>query len=160
MIRPATPLDAEAITSIYNPYVTGTTISFETAAVPVEVMATRIQGVLQTHPWLVMEQGPDIVGYAYATRWKPRDAYQCSVETAVYVAAGQVRRGIGASLYQALIPELRDRGFHTALAGIALPNEASVGLHERLGFRKVAHLPQVGRKFGQWLDVGYWALLL
>jgi len=160
MIRLATPTDAQAIVRIYNPYVTGTSISFETAPVPEEVMAARIREGLEHYPWYVREEGGVVLGYAYGGRWKPRDAYRFAVETTVYVAPGEARKGIGASLYQVLLPGLRERGFHNAWASIALPNEASVALHERFGFRKVGHLPEVGWKFGRWVDVGYWALAL
>ena len=160
MIRSATPSDAEAIVAIYNPFVTGTIITFETVPVPAEVMAERIRSVTAAYPWLVREEGGEILGYAYASRWKDREAYRFAVETTVYVAPEHARKGVGASLYQALIPELRRRGFHSALGGIALPNDASVALHERCGFRPAGQLPQVGWKLGRWVDVGYWALVL
>jgi phosphinothricin acetyltransferase len=143
---------------IYNPYVAETVISFETAPVAPEVMAERIREALRNYPWYVREEGGEILGYAYASPWKPREAYRFAVEATVYVAPGEVRRGVGAGLYQALLPELKRRGFHLALASIALPNEASVALHERFGFRKVGQLPEVGWKLGRWVDVGYWVL--
>ena len=160
MIRPAQPSDAEAIVAIYNPYVSGTVITFETEPVPAEVMAERIRTVLASYPWIVLEEGGVILGYAYAGRFHPRSAYQGSVETTVYVAGSAGREGLGSRLYQALLSELRSRGFHTALALIALPNPASVALHERFGFRQVGQLPEVGWKFGAWVDVGYWSLML
>jgi L-amino acid N-acyltransferase YncA len=160
MIRPATPADAAAVCRIYNPYVAGTIVTFETSPVAVGAMAGRIRKVTADHPWLAWEEAGTVLGYAYASRWKDREAYRFAVETTVYVAAEAVGRGIGTRLYQALVPDLRDRGFHTALAGIALPNPASVALHERLGFRQVAALPQVGWKLERWVDVGYWALVL
>jgi len=160
MIRSATPSDAPAITAIYNPYVIETAISFEMEPVTPEDMAARIRKILQGYPWIVLEQDSAILGYAYAGQFKERSAYQASVETTVYVAAGHHKQGIGRTLYQELLQELRARGFHTALGIIALPNEGSVALHESQGFSKVAHLPEVGWKFGQWVDVGYWSLLL
>jgi L-amino acid N-acyltransferase YncA len=160
MIRPATPADAAAVCRIYNPYVAGTIVTFETAPVDAGTMAARIRKVTAGHPWLAWEEDGELLGYAYGSRWKEREAYRFAVETTVYVAAQAVGRGIGAALYQALLPDLRDRGFHTALAGIALPNPASVALHEKLGFRRVAVLPQVGWKLERWVDVGYWALVL
>ena len=123
-------------------------------------MARRIGSVLESHPWYVREDGGELLGYAYASAWKAREAYRFAVETTVYVAPEQTRKGVGTSLYQVLLPELRRRGCHTALGGIALPNPASVALHERCGFRQVALLPQVGWKLGRWVDVGYWALIL
>jgi phosphinothricin acetyltransferase len=160
VIRPATPADAPAICRIYNPYVTGTVVTFETAPVAPETMAARIRKVTAGHPWLAWEEDGDLLGYAYASPWKEREAYRFSVETTVYVAGDARGRGIGTGLYRALLPALRDRGFHTALAGIALPNPASVALHEKLGFAQAARLPQVGRKLDRWVDVGYWALVL
>ena len=101
-----------------------------------------------------------LAGYAYATKWRVRHAYRYSVETSVYVGAGHGRKGYGSALYGELLRRLRTSGCHLAIAGIAQPNEASVALHERMGFRKVAHFGEVGFKFGRWLDVGYWELRL
>lgn len=160
MIRPATPADAADLCRIYNPYVAGTIVTFETAPVAVAAMAARIRKVTAGHLWLVWEEAGTVLGYAYASRWKDREAYRFAVETTVYVAAEAAGRGVGTGLYRALLPELGALGFHTALAGIALPNPASVALHEKLGFRQVAALPQVGWKLERWVDVGYWALML
>jgi L-amino acid N-acyltransferase YncA len=160
MIRSATPADAAALTAIYNPYIAATTISFEETAVSVEEMAHRIETITAKLPWYVYEIDGQVIGYAYATSWRARPAYQRSVETSVYVSQQHPRKGIGKQLYRALLEDLRGRNFHVAIGGIAMPNAASIALHESLGYRKVAHFPQVGRKFDQWLDVGYWQLLL
>ncbi len=160
MIRAATPADAAAIAAIYNHYIATTTISFEEQAVTAAEMAQRIREVSATLPWLVHEEGGAIAGYAYATRWRVRSAYRFAAETSVYVAHGRGGQGIGSALYTALLAELRVRGMHMAIGGIAQPNPASVALHERLGFVKVAHFSEVGRKFGRWIDVGYWELKL
>jgi L-amino acid N-acyltransferase YncA len=101
-----------------------------------------------------------VVGWAYATAWKSRSAYRFSVETTVYVAASHQRRGVGGALYRKLIEDLRARKLHSVVGGIALPNEGSVALHEKLGFRKIAHFAEVGRKLDRWIDVGYWQLIL
>lgn len=101
-----------------------------------------------------------MAGYAYAAPWHERSAYRYSVETTVYVDPGQLRRGVGSRLYQSLLDELRRRDLRSALAVIALPNAASVALHERLGFARVGHLEAVGYKFERWVDVGFWQLLL
>ncbi len=106
------------------------------------------------------DDGGAVVGWAYATAWKARSAYRFSVETTVYVAASHQGRGIGAALYGALLGDLRGRELHSAVGGIALPNPASVALHEKLGFKKIAHFAEVGRKFDRWVDVGYWQLIL
>src|SRR5690606_39143142 len=99
-------------------------------------------------------------GYAYAARWKGRCAYRYSVESTIYLDLGARRGGIGTVLYAALLERLRSRGYHAVIGGIALPNDASVRLHEQLGFRKVAHFPEVGFKLGRWVDVGYWQIIL
>ena len=160
MIRLASASDAAAIAAIYNHYVATTTISFEEQEVAVAEMAQRIAEVGARLPWLVFEQDGAVLGYAYATPWRVRSAYRFSVESTVYVAPGQGGKGIGASLYGSLIGALRERGLQVMIGGIAQPNPASVALHERLGFEKVAHFRRVGRKFGQWIDVGYWELQL
>jgi L-amino acid N-acyltransferase YncA len=159
-IRSATRNDAAAICDIYNHYVLNTVISFETEAVSVDEMAARIEETLTQFPWLVYEVEGRIIGYAYASKWRLRRAYQHSVEGSVYLVQDYAGRGVGTLLYQTLINELTKQNVHAVLGGIALPNPGSVALHEKLGFVKVAHLPQIGRKFYQWLDVGYWQLIL
>jgi L-amino acid N-acyltransferase YncA len=165
MIRTATTADAAAICAIYNHYVLETTITFEEAAVtPVEmearIQAALVEETLQPLPWLVWEDSAAIQGFAYASKWKGRCAYRHSAEVTVYLDPTSTGRGLGSRLYEALLMELRQRSFHAVIGGIALPNPASIALHEQLGFRKVAHFEQVGRKFGRWIDVGYWQLLL
>ena len=161
MIRPVQLSDADQIAEIYNYYVSETVITFEEDLVSVEEFQTRIQKVLDVGmPWLVAEVDGQIRGYAYAGKWRERVAYQFSVESAVYVSHSQHGQGIGSSLYSALLDELEKLGMHCVLGGIALPNPDSVRLHERLGFKKVAHHSEVGRKFDQWIDVGFWQLQL
>ncbi|MFZ6759513.1 arsinothricin resistance N-acetyltransferase ArsN1 family B [Undibacterium sp. Ji50W] len=160
MIRKATPADAAAIIAIYNHYIATTTISFEEKPVSEEEMAQRIKDVTANMPWYVEEEDDEVVGYAYATPWRVRSAYRFSVESTVYVSPEHARKRIGARLYQVLIDDLRSRGIHVVLGGIAQPNTASVALHEQFGFEKVAHFKDVGRKFEQWVDVGYWELRL
>jgi len=160
MIRPASTADASAICSIYNYYVKTSAITFEDVPVCADEMARRISDVISHLPWLVFEQDGNVLGYAYATKWRGRVAYRSTVESCVYVAHAHSRSGIGSKLYQALIPELRKRGVHAVIAGIALPNPASIAIHEQCGFEKIAHFREVGRKFDQWIDVGNWELLL
>jgi L-amino acid N-acyltransferase YncA len=156
-VRAATADDAEAVARIYGYYVLHTTISFEAQPVSPSEMAERITEVLSgSLPWVVAERAGQVVGYAYACKWKGRCAYRYSVETSVYLDPEFTGRGIGTQLYRELLAMLRDRSIHVAIGGIALPNAASVALHERLGFSKVAHFKQVGYKFEQWIDVGYW----
>lgn len=158
MIRLATIADASAIVAIYNHYVASTTITFEEDAVTQGQMASRIESVSAQLPWYVYERDGKVIGYAYATPWRARSAYRFSVESTVYIASGHARQGIGKQLYTVLIDALRSREIQVVLGGIAQPNQASVALHESLGFEKVAHFKRVGRKFEQWIDVGYWEL--
>lgn len=160
MIRPAQLEDAMQIAAIYNPYITETVITFEEQEITGDTMAERMRAVLPSLPWLVWEEQDQIVGYAYAALWKQRSAYRHSVESTIYLLPAAVRRGIGTQLYAALLEELRGRNVHAVVGGIALPNVASTTLHEKLGFNKIAHFHEVGRKFNRWVDVGYWELLL
>lgn len=160
-VRPATASDAAAILAIYNHYILNSVATFEETPLDDGAMLGRMQAVWDLGlPWLVATLNDEIVGYAYAARWKERQAYRFSVETTVYLAPDWTGHGAGSVLYRALIPLLRDRNIHVALGGIALPNDASVRLHERMGFEKVAQLKEVGFKFGKWIDVGYWELVL
>jgi len=160
-IRPATAGDAGAIAAIYNPYISDSTITFETDPVTAAEMEARISETLSANlPWLVAVDGDLVVGYAYASKWKGRCAYRYAVESTVYLDVAQKGQGIGKVLYGALIDELRARSLHTAIGGIAMPNPASVALHERLGFENVARFRQVGFKQDRWIDVEYWQLLL
>jgi phosphinothricin acetyltransferase len=160
MIRACRANDAATIADIYNHYVRETVVTFEETPVAAAEMAQRIADVGARYPWLVWDDGGAVVGWAYATPWKTRSAYRFSVETTLYVAASHHGRGIGGALYRALIDDLRARNVHTAVGGIALPNPASVALHEKLGFSKIAHFAEVGRKLDRWVDVGYWQLIL
>jgi phosphinothricin acetyltransferase len=161
IIRPALPSDAVAIATIYNHFVINTMITFEEDAVSASEIQRRIQAVVDNGLcWYVAELADSIVGYAYAAPWRVRSAYRYSVETTVYVAADYPARGIGSQLYQTMIDHLRDCGIHAVIGGITHPNPASVALHEKCGFKKVAHFEQVGYKFNQWIDVGYWELVL
>jgi L-amino acid N-acyltransferase YncA len=157
MIRPATASDAGVIVGIYNHYITNTSITFEEQPVTAEQMAERIAAVNSSSlPWLVAEESGQIVGYAYATKWKERSAYRFSVEATVYLQNGIVRQGLGSKLYDALFASLAELDVRVVIGGIALPNPNSIALHEKFGLKKVAHFEQVGFKFGKWVDVGYW----
>jgi L-amino acid N-acyltransferase YncA len=160
MLRLCTPPDAAQICEIYNHYVRETVVTFEESPVSEAHMAQRITDVTSRLPWLVWETDGAIIGYAYAAPWKAREAYRHSVESSVYLTPQATGRGLGSQLYAALIADLRHRGLHCVIGGAALPNPASVSLHEKLGFRKVAEFPQVGFKFGRWVNVAYWELLL
>jgi L-amino acid N-acyltransferase YncA len=157
-IRAARLRDAAAIAAIYNHYVETTIVTFEEKPVSVREMKARIKLVTANYPWLVAELLGNVVGYAYANKWKERAAYRHSTETTVYLDGSATGRGIGRALYTKLIGDLRALGCHAIIGGVALPNAASVGLHEAMGFKKVAHFHEVGRKFDRWIDVGYWQL--
>lgn len=160
-IRDASMADAESVAAIYNHFVLTTSISFEEAAVAPAEMAQRIADVQAAAlPWLIAEQDGVVAGYAYATKWRARHAYRFSVESTVYLAPALGGKGLGTALYGALIERLRAAGFHMVIGGIALPNPASIALHEKLGFEKVAQFSEVGFKFDRWTDVGYWELKL
>lgn len=160
MIRPVLPTDAPALADIYNPYIRDTIITFEEEPVSVAEMGARIAKVTATYPWLVWEEDGAVLGYAYASTWRARHAYRFAVETTIYLAGGHHGKGRGAALYRALLAELKQRGFHSALGCLGLPNEPSVRLHEKLGFRKVGHMTEAGWKFGAWVDVGFWEVML
>ncbi|EXS70606.1 acetyltransferase [Sphingobium sp. Ant17] len=160
LIRSAMTGDACAIQAIYAPVVEHTAISFEEAPPSVVEMAARIEATLQDYPYLVAEQGGEVVGYAYASQHRTRAAYRTSVDVTVYIADGVRRTGVGRALYGHLLPDLAGRGFHAAFAGIALPNKGSIALHESMGFTPLGIYRDVGRKFGKWHDVGWWQRLL
>lgn len=160
MIRQARAEDSAAIADIYNWYIEHTTITFEELPLTAAEIATRMKPVAEQCPWLVLEEDGRVQGYAYAGLWKARAAYRHTRETTIYLAHGCTGNGYGLALYQALIDELRRMSIHVLIGGIALPNAASVALHERLGFRPVGLLAEVGHKFGHYIDVGYWQLTL
>lgn len=159
-IRLATIEDAPAIHAIYAPIVANSVISFEEEPPTVDEMAARIVATLAGHPYLVATRDRRIVGYAYAGTHSSRSAYRFSADVTIYVSQDSHRTGIGRSLYTALLADLAQRGFHAAFAGIALPNAASVGLHEAMGFEALGVYREVGFKFGRWHDVGWWQRLL
>jgi phosphinothricin acetyltransferase len=157
-VRTATEADAKAIASIYAPYVLETAISFEETPPSPNEVAERIAATLKTHPFLVYDDGEGVVGYAYAGPHAGRAAYRWSCNVTVYVASGHARRGIGRALYAELLGILKAQGFHSVFAGVALPNTASVGLHEAMGFIHLGTYRDVGFKNGRWHDVGWWRL--
>lgn len=157
-VRPAE--DAGAICRIYNHYITDTVVTFENDPLERETMQLRIERINARFPYLVYEQDGRVLGYCYAATWRSRAAYDHTVETTIYLDPDWTGRGIGYELYQELVARLRSSDFHVAVASITLPNTRSVALHEKFGFRKVAHFTEVGNKFGKWLDVGFWELSL
>jgi L-amino acid N-acyltransferase YncA len=160
MIRPATVADAEAILAIYAPYIRDTSITFETEVPSAEDFAKRIEHYMENFPWLVYEVDGVIAGYAYASRYRDRIAYQWSVECSVYVHNTYFRKGIARKLYAALFRFLQKQEFRLVYAVINLPNDESVALHESMGFSWFATYEQVGYKLGRWKNVGWWKLQL
>ena len=157
-IRSATPADAAAIAAIYNWYVAHTVVTFEVDPVSADEMARRVESVLAAHDWLVLENGGDLLGYAYAGRFRERAAYSLATESTIYLRHGLEGNGLGRPLYAELVRRTFARGYRHLVGAIALPNEPSVRLHERLGFAKAGHLFRIGRKFDRWVDVGNWQL--
>ena len=160
MIRLATAADGEAVAAIYAPFVTSSATSFEATPPSGDDMAARIASTLAYAPYLVYESGGEVLGYAYASPHRERAAYRWSVDVSVYVHERAHRRGVGRALYTSLFALLRLQGYYAAHAGITLPNPASVGLHEALGFVPVGVYRSVGFKMGSWHDVGWWQLPL
>ena len=167
-LRPATPDDAAEIAAIYAPYVLAGTVSFEEEAPDAAGIAARMASSDGLYPWIVaaspgddgVDGGGAVLAYAYATRFRDRAAYRFAVETAIYVAAPAQGSGVGRLVYDALIDTLKAQGFAQAFGIIALPNDASIRLHEAVGFQRAGHFREVGYKHGQWLDVGYWQCAL
>ncbi|MBV1909779.1 MAG: GNAT family N-acetyltransferase [Kangiellaceae bacterium] len=161
MIRDVLPSDASAIVNIYNHYVLNSVVTFELDPITIKDMSQRIETVSSSElPWVVATENEQVVGYAYGTKWKERAAYRFSVETTVYLDPGSKKKGWGTKLYNKLFNKLEEMNVHLAIGGITLPNEASIALHEKLGMTQVAHFNQIGFKFDQWLDVGYWQKVL
>ena len=158
-VRDAMPdRDAAACLEIYAPFVRETAVSFEETVPTLEEFEGRIRSTTATHPWLVMEVEGKVVGYAYASKHRPRAAYRWTAEVTVYIDGQRHRSGIGRRLYVELLGRLRRQGFRLAVAGITLPNAASVGLHEAMGFEPVGVYERIGWKAGAWHDVGWWQL--
>ncbi len=159
-IRAANQADSSALADIYNPYVIETAITFEETVVDASEMATRVgDSDAAGLPFLLAAVGGAPAGFAYASKWKGRCAYRHTAETTVYVTRDRWRCGVGKALYTQLLERLQHAGIHAAIGGIALPNESSIALHEQFGFVKVAQFREIGFKFDQWIDVGYWQLL-
>ena len=161
MISDAAPADAAHVAAIYNHYIEHTVITFEVDTLGPDDMRARIAKVVGAgYPWLVWREEGEVRGYAYASQFRDRTAYQYSAEATVYLAPDVTRKGVGTALYRELITRLRAQGIHLVVGGIALPNDASVGLHESLGFRHVGTFSEIGHKFDRWIDVGFWELRL
>ncbi len=155
-IRVAQPSDAAEILRIYAPFCESTRVTFEVVPPSLEDMRERIVRISATYPWLVAEDGDRILGYVYATRLRERAAYQWVVEVAVYISPEHQRRGLARVLYTTLFSLLRIQGYFKAFASVSLPNDASQGFHQNLGFRPAGNFEGAGYKGGEWVDVGWW----
>jgi phosphinothricin acetyltransferase len=161
LIRDADPdRDAAACAAIYAPSVTEGVASLEERAPEPHEMADRIRITARTYPWLVAEIDGTVVGYAYGSRHHDRAAYRWTADVTVYISDAHHRRGVGRALYATLFPLLERQGIYELCAGVTLPNDASVGLHESLGFKPVGVYRDVAFKFGQWYSVGWWQMSL
>jgi L-amino acid N-acyltransferase YncA len=159
-IRTTTLEDAAQIAEIYNYYIETSHATFELEKIDSVEMKNRIDETFQkNYPFLACEENGEIIGYAYGRQYRPRRAYMHSIEVSIYIKNGADGKGVGTMLYQKMLPEILQKNFHAIIAGISLPNEASVRLHEKFGFEKVAHFREVGFKFNRWIDVAYWELL-
>jgi len=160
MIRPATVADAKQLAILYNYYIKNTLITFEEVEVTESEYAERIEKILAEYPFIVFEEKGEILGFAYAHKWRERSAYRFALESSVYVKQGFFGKRIGKLLYTELFSELKKQGCRQVIGVITLPNDTSVKMHEKFGFFKAAHFKSVGIKFDTWCDVGFWQLTL
>ena len=158
MIRNVQIEDAQELLDIYNYYVVNTVITFDLEALSLDAFKEKIITVSADYPFIVYEENSEILGYAYGSKFRPKPAYNNTVESTVYLKHGAQGKQIGSKLYNELLFLLKQKNVHVVLGVLTLPNEASVKLHEKFGFKEVAHLKEVGLKFGEWQDVGFWQL--
>ena len=158
MIRNVQIEDAQQLLDIYNYYVVNTVVTFDLEPLSLDVFKERITTVSSDYPFLVYEENSEILGYAYGSKFRPKPAYNNTVESTVYLKHGYQGKQIGSKLYEELLYLLKQKNTHVVLGVLTLPNQASVKLHEKFGFKEVAHLKEVGLKFGEWQDVGFWQL--
>jgi len=159
MIREFQLKDTQQLLDIYNYYVVNTVVTFDKEPLLFKTFSEKITRINATYPFLVFEENNEIIGFAYGSQFRAKPAYKQSVEVTVYVKNGEQGKQVGTKLYAKLLKILKQQNYHAVLGGITLPNSASVALHEKFNFNKVAHFKHVGKKFGTWLDVGFWQLL-
>jgi len=158
MIRNVQIKDTQHILDIYNYYVVNTVVTFDLEPVSLVSFQEKINTIIANYPFIVYEENNEILGYAYGSRFRPKPAYSHTVESTVYVKQGQHGKQIGTKLYKELLHLIQQENFHIVLGVLTLPNEASVKLHEKFGFKQVAHLKEVGFKFRKWQDIGFYQL--
>ena len=159
-IRKVDISDATKICDIYNFYVVNSIATFDEENKDVDFFYKKIKDTIKNYPWLVVEDNNEVIGFAYASMWKDKSAYSKSVESTIYIDNKFTKKSIGSELYMELINELTNMGFKSVVGIISIPNVASEILHERLGFKKVAHFSKIGTKFGEDIDVACWQLLI
>jgi len=160
MIRKVHIYDAKQLVEIYNYYVLNSVATFDDIPLLPKAFEEKITAINAGYPFLVFEEGSEIMGYAYAGKWRRKPAYKHTVEITIYIKHGEHGRQIGTKLYVELLSLLKSQNYHAIIGGLTLPNDACVKLHEHFGFKQVAHFKQVGLKFGKWQDVGFWQLIL
>ncbi|WP_339916396.1 N-acetyltransferase family protein [Yeosuana marina] len=160
MIRPVKLSDSENLLHIYNYYVEHTVATFDLEPLSLDTFTDKIKTIILNYPFVVYEENNEILGYAYGSKFRPKPAYNKTVESTVYVKHGVHGKQIGTQLYADLLSLLKRDNFHIVLGVLTLPNEASIKLHEKFGFKQVAHLKEAGLKFDKWHDVGFWQLTL
>lgn len=160
MIRSVHIDDASALLDIYNYYVLNTTVNFDIDPLSLETFTDKINHIVSEYPYIVYEENNEILGFAYGSRFRPRPAYNYTAESTVYVKHTAHGKQIGSKLYAELIRLLKETDLHTVLGVLTVPNDASINLHEKFGFEQVAHLKEVGLKFGEWQNIGIWQLKL
>ena len=160
MIRPFKINDTQQLLDIYNYYVLNSIVTFDDIPLTFKIFSDKVNRINKAYPFLIFEEQNEILGYAYGSKWRAKPAYMQTVESTIYIKNGAQGKQIGTKLYKALLNLLKTENYHVVLGGLTLPNIASVRLHEKFGFRQVAHFKAVGRKFDTWLDVGFWQLEL
>ena len=159
-IRKATINDAHTICNIYNYYIENTAITFETAPISETEMEQRISDIISSgYSFYVGETDKKVIGYYYTHRWNSRCAYNTTVEESIYLDKAEIGKGYGTKLFEHLLTHIDKTKFHVLIAGICIPNEVSIRLHEKFGLKQISHMKEIGRKFNQWWDVGHWQLI-
>ena len=160
MIRSVRRSDAKDIVDIYNYYILNTNITFEEEKLTIKDMEDRISEKTKNHPWIVYEEEDKVIGYAYLSQWRNKSAYRFSNESSIYVHVNHKGKRLGIKLYEELLNLSKEYNIHTIVAGITIPNDASIRIHEKLGFEKIAEFKEIGFKNDTWLNVGYWQKIL
>ncbi|MDR1900026.1 MAG: GNAT family N-acetyltransferase [Treponema sp.] len=160
MIRPVKADDARGICGIYNYFVENTAVTFEEEPVSIREMEGRVRDIGGAYPWFVWEEEGGVLGYAYVNKFRDRPAYRYSAELSIYVKSGHEGKGMGGKLFARLLEAARESSLHVLVSAITVPNERSVGIHEKFEFVKVAQFDEIGYKLGGWRDVAYWELVL